>query len=186
MNYSKYIRDDIDFKILSNVELSYADIEKDRGKFIKKLKNYDLGVWSKNIMLNEDENLQTRRDIDKIKFNEIEIYNSKGELIEWQDIVLNYMKSLNTFMREQIGICIEKQIPRIIDNELTYLIVQRKNYKDFNENFFIAMDYEVIFPMITKEYDFNLAVIKLAEWAKRANRELEKFDKIALLNEKEN
>jgi hypothetical protein len=95
------------------------------------------------------------------------------------------MKSLNTFMREQIGICIEKEIPRIIDNELTYLIVQRKNYKDFNENFFIAMDYEVIFPMISKEYDFNLALIKLIEWAKRASRELEKFDKIALLNKKE-
>ena len=137
-----------------------------KSEFIQKLKNYDLGVWSKNIMLIDDENSEesntdNKKDINNMKFNEIEIYNSKGELLNWEDIVLNYMKSLNTFMREQIGICIEKEIPRVIDNELTYLIVQRKNYKDFNENFFIAMDYEVIFPMISKEYDFNLAIIKL-------------------------
>jgi cytochrome c551/c552 len=81
MDYSKFIRDDINFKILSNVELTYADIEKDKDMFMQKLKNYDLGVWSKNIML-IDENLEksnadNKKNVNNIKFNEIEIYNSK-------------------------------------------------------------------------------------------------------------
>jgi hypothetical protein len=90
----KYLRDDIDIKILSNFSLPFSEIEKDFDKFKEKLKNYDLGVWSKNIMLND--------------FNDIKIYNNKGEKLEWSDIVLNYMNSLNGFLREQIGVCIEK------------------------------------------------------------------------------
>jgi hypothetical protein len=78
------------------------------------------------------------------------------------------MKSLNSFLREQIGVCIEKKIPKIIDNELTYLIIQRKDKKEFSDMFFIAMDGEVIFPLISKEFDINLAIIKLAEWKNRA------------------
>ena len=78
------------------------------------------------------------------------------------------MKSLNTFMREQIGVCINKNIPRIIDNELTYLIIQRKDKKDFSDMFFVAIDGEVIFPMISKNFDINLAIIKLVEWKNRA------------------
>jgi len=155
--YSKFLRDDIDFKILSNYPFYMAEVEEDFEKFKNRLNEYDVGVWVDN-----------KKDL---KMNNILIFNSLGERLSWNDLVLNYLKSLNAFMREQIGVCVEKTLPRVIDNELTYLIIQRKNYKDFNENFFIAIDGEVIFPMITKEFDINLALIKLAEWKKRAGLE---------------
>lgn len=157
----KYLRDDINIKILSNFEMPFSEIEKHFEKFQKKLKNYDLGVWSKNIMLND--------------FDDIEIFNNKGEKLEWADIVLNYMNSLNGFLREQIGVCIEKEIPRIIDNELTYLIIQRKKKIDFDENYFIAFDKKIYFPMISNDFDLKFSIIKLVEWAKRSKKNLIKF-----------
>jgi len=155
--YSKFLRPDISFKILSNYPFYSADIQKDFEKFISELKNYDVGVWV------EDKNKTL-----KLNTNNVKVFNSLGEELDWEDIVLNYMKSLNTFMREQIGVCIDKSIPRVIDNELTYLIIQRKNKKEFSDIFFIAVEGEVIFPMINKHYDVNLALIKLAEWKNRA------------------
>jgi len=157
----KYIRDDIDIKILSNFEMPFANVENDFEKFKKKLKKYDLGVWSKNIMLND--------------FNDVEIYNKIGEKLEWSDLVLNYLNSLNGFLREQIGVCIEKEIPITIDNDLTYLIIQRKQKPDFDENYFIAFDKKIYFPMIKKEFDLFFSIIKLVEWSKRANKNLIKF-----------
>jgi len=168
MDFKKYIRDDIDFNILSNFDLSYADVEKDKERFTEKLKNYDLGIWSKNIMLNENDT-----------FENIEVYTKKGELLNWKNIVLNYLDALNGIMREQIGVCIEKDIPRILDNKLVYLIIQRKNKVDFDENFFIAFDKKVYFPMISKEYNLFLALIKLAELKKRAGQEIKIYDKIS-------
>jgi len=167
MDFKKYIRDDIAFNILSNFDLSYADVEKDKERFTEKLKNYDLGIWSKNIMLNENDT-----------FENIEIYTKKGETLDWKNIVLNYLDALNGIMREQIGVCIEKDIPRILDNRLVYLIIQRKNRADFDENFFIAFDKKVYFPMISKEYNLFLALIKLAELKKRAGQEIKIYDKI--------
>ena len=164
MDYSKYLRDDISFKILSNYPFVGSDIEKDFEEFKNRLKDYDVGVWV---------------DDEKMDLKSVKIYNSLGELLSWEDVVLNYLKALNTFMREQIGVCINKNIPRILDNELTYLIVQRKDYKDFHDNFFIAVDGEVIFPMISKEFDINLAIIKLVEWKNRAGiKNLIKFQQI--------
>ncbi|MEO1958338.1 MAG: stationary phase survival protein SurE [Nautiliaceae bacterium] len=152
MDYKNYLRDDIDIKILSNYPFYMAEVENDFDKFKSKLKDYDFGVWFEG----------------DFKINRLKIFNSLKEKLSWDDIVLNYLNSLNTFLREQIGVCVEKALPRVIDNKLTYLIIQRKNYKDFDENFFIAIDGEVIFPMIKKEYDVNLALIKLAEWKNRA------------------
>jgi hypothetical protein len=157
----KYLRNDIDIKILSNFEMPFSEIEKDFDKFQQKLPDYDLSVWSKNIMLND--------------FNDIDIFNNKGEKLEWADIVLNYMNSLNGFLREQIGVCIEKDIPRIIDNDLPYLIIQRKIKPDFDENYFIAFDKKVYFPMISREFDLKFSIIKLVEWAKRGGKFLIKF-----------
>jgi len=157
--YEKYLRSDISFKILSNYPFYSADIEKDFEKFKARLKDYDVGVF-----INEKWKMENG------KFNDgnIKIFNSLGEELSWEDVVLNYMKSLNAFMREQIGVCINKSIPRIIDNELTYLIIQRKDRKEFSDIFFVAVDGEVIFPMISKKFDINLALIKLAEWKNRA------------------
>ena len=167
MNYKKYLRDDIDIKILSNFTLPFADIEKDFEKFKQKLKNYDFGVWCDDVRV---ESREWR--IDELKF-----FNKEGELLNYEDIVLNYLNFLNSFLREQVGVCIDKNIPRVIDNELTYLIIQRKDYKDFDENFFIANKGEIIFPLINKEYDLKLALIKLAEWKNRAGKNLIKFQK---------
>jgi len=167
MDFSKYIRDDINFKILSNFDMPFSEKEVDFSKFKDKLKNYDLGIWSKDIMLRDGDN-----------FSKIEIYNNKGEKINWKNIVLNYLDALNSIMREQIGVCIEKNIPRILDNKLVYLIIQRKNRADFDENFFIAFDKKVYFPMISKEYNLFLALIKLVELKKRAGQEIKIYDKI--------
>lgn len=153
--YKKFLHPDIQIKILSNYPFYLADIEKDFEKFKKRLKNYDVGIFIENKK--------------NINFKSVRIFNSLGQELSWEDVVLNYLKSLNTFLREQLGVIIEKNIPRIIDNELTYLIIKRKNVKEFSDIFFIAIDGEVIFPMINKEFDMNLAIIKLVEWQKRAN-----------------
>ncbi|AZV46562.1 stationary phase survival protein SurE [Nautilia sp. PV-1] len=158
--YKKYLRPDISFKILSNYPFYSADIEEDFEKFKQRLSEYDVGVWV---------NDKWRIENGELRITDLKIFNSLGDELGWEDIVLNYMKSLNTFMREQIGVCIDKSIPRTIDNELTYLIIQRKNKKEFSDMFFVAVDGEVIFPMINKEFDINLAIIKLAEWKNRAS-----------------
>ena len=158
--YKKYLRPDISFKILSNYPFYSADIEEDFEKFKQRLSEYDVGVWV---------NDELRIENGELRITDLKIFNSLGEELGWKDVVLNYMKSLNTFMREQIGVCIDKSIPRTIDNELTYLIIQRKNKKEFSDMFFVAVDGEVIFPMINKEFDINLAIIKLAEWKNRAS-----------------
>jgi hypothetical protein len=157
--YEKFLRDDITVKILSNYSFFKADIEENFEKFKSKLKEYDVGIWV-------DDELKIENG--KFKITQLKIFNSLGEELSWEDVVLNYMKSLNSFLREQIGVCIEKKIPKIIDNELTYLIIQRKDKKEFSDMFFIAMDGEVIFPLISKEFDINLAIVKLAEWKNRA------------------
>ena len=157
--YKKYLRPDISFKILSNYPFYSVDVEEDFEKFKQKLHRYDVGVFV---------NGQWKMENGKLNDQNIKIFNSLGEELSWEDVVLNYMKSLNTFMREQIGVCINKKIPRILDNELTYLIIQRKDKKDFSDMFFIAVDGEVIFPMISKKFDINLALVKLAEWKNRA------------------
>ena len=157
--YEKFLRDDITVKILSNYPFFKADIEENFEKFKSKLKEYDVGIWV-------DDELKIENG--KFKITQLKIFNSLGEELSWEDVVLNYMKSLNSFLREQIGVCIEKKIPKIIDNELTYLIIQRKDKKEFSDMFFIAMDGEVIFPLISKEFDINLAIVKLAEWKNRA------------------
>ena len=170
MDYKKYLRDDIDFKILSNYPFAYADIEEDFEEFKRRLGGYDVGVWVDKMENGEwkMENGELKMENGQWRMDEIRFFNSQGEELSWEDLVLNYMKALNTFMREQIGVCINKNIPRTLDNELTYLIVQRKDYKDFHDNFFIAVDGEVIFPMITKNFDIDLAIIKLVEWKNRA------------------
>ncbi len=168
MQYSKYIRNDINIKILSNFSFPFAKVIKDFNEFKKNLKNYDFGVWIDKYKMESE----------KCKINEIKIYNALGEELSYEDIILNYLYFLNALLREQIGVCIDKNIPRIIDNELNSLIIQRKDYKDFDENYFIANKGEVIFPMISKKYDLNLALIKLAEWKKRAGeKNLIKFQK---------
>jgi len=168
MDYSNYLRDDIDIKILSNFSIPFSEIEEDFDKFKEKLKEYDFGVW-----VDED-----KKDNKELKIDELKILNSLGEKLSYEDVVLNYLNFLNTFIREQIGVCVDKSIPRVMDNNLTYIIVQRKDYKDFDENFFIANKGEIIFPMINKKFDLNLALIKLAEWKNRARAEnLVKFQK---------
>ena len=172
MDYSNYLRDDIDIKILSNFSFPFSEIEENFEEFKEKLKDYDFGVF----FIGKREEEKGRGE--EINFNDLEIYNSLGEKLNWEEIVLNYLYFLNTFIREQIGVCVDKSVPRTIDNNLTYIIVQRKDYKDFDENFFIANKGEIIFPMINKEFDLNLALIKLAEWKNRARVEnLVKFQK---------
>ena len=160
--YKNFLRDDIEVKIVSN--FGFEKVENFE-EFKERIKDADFGAWiEKNKMGNGE-----------LKIDEIKIFNNEGEELTYEDVVLNYMRFLNTFLREQLGVCIDKSVPRVIDNELTYLIVQRKDYKDFDNNFFIANKGEIIFPMISKEFDLELALIKLAEWKQRAGKNLIKF-----------
>lgn len=160
--YKNFLRDDIEVKIVSNFGFEKVDSFEE---FKERIKDADFGVWIEENKMGNGE----------WKINEIKIFNNKGEELTYEDVVLNYMRFLNTFLREQLGVCIDKSVPRVIDNELTYLIVQRKDYKDFDNNFFIANKGEIIFPMISKEFDLELALIKLAEWKQRAGKNLIKF-----------
>ncbi len=168
MDYSNYLRDDIDIKILSNFSFPFSQKAEDFEEFKKNLKDYDFGVWVEKWKIKNG----------KWKMDNLRIFNSLGKELSYEDVVLNYLNFLNALMREQIGVCVDKSLPRILDNELTSLIIQRKDYKDFDENFFIAHKGEIIFPMINKKFDLNLALIKLAEWKNRAVAEnLVKFQK---------
>ena len=150
----KYIRDDIKINILSNKDFVFSKQVLSYKEFLEKKGEFDISVW-----------------INKNNFKDVEFYY-KDKKLSWEEIVLNYLNFLNGFLREQIGVCIDKSIARVIDNSLTYLIIQRKNYKDFDENFFIAVDGEVIFPAIKKEFDIELALIKFVEWMKKSKKEV--------------
>ncbi|EDM24202.1 hypothetical protein [Caminibacter mediatlanticus] len=161
MEYSQYILNN-DIKILSNYPFKMCDVEDDFNEFLKKVINYDFGVWI------DDKNKN-------LKFTQIKIYNNKRKLLNYEDVVLNFLVFFNEILREQIGVCVDKKIPKIVDNKLTYLIIQRKDYKDFDENYFIANKGEIIFPAISKEYNLELALIKLADLKRRSKKNLIKF-----------
>ena len=149
MNILRYIRDDLELNIKSNLELP---IKFDNTKpFIE-------------INYNDDE---------------IEVITPKGRKLTFEEIVLTFMYMINTSSREQIGVVIPKYISTILDNELTYLIIKRKNTPEYSDIYFLVDGKKIIFPFFSKEENKLFNVLKFAELTKRRDFDIDEFlDKI--------
>jgi hypothetical protein len=116
----------------------------------------------------------------EINYNDtIEVITPKGKKLSFDEVILLFMYLINASSREQIGVVIPKDIPTIIDNELTYLIIKRKNTPEYSDIYFLVYDKKIIFPFFSKEENRVFNILKLAELIKRRNLDIEKFfDKI--------
>jgi hypothetical protein len=116
----------------------------------------------------------------EINYNDtIEVITPKGKKLSFDEIVLLFMYLINASSREQIGVVIPKDIPTILDNELTYLIIKRKNTPEYSDIYFLVYDKKIIFPFFNKEENRVFNILKLAELIKRRNLDIDKFfDKI--------
>jgi hypothetical protein len=116
----------------------------------------------------------------EINYNDtIEVITPKGKKLSFDEVILLFMYLINASSREQIGVVIPKDIPTIIDNELTYLIIKRKNTPEYSDIYFLVYDKKIIFPFFSKEENRVFNILKLAELIKRRNLDIDKFfDKI--------
>ncbi|MRJ06884.1 MAG: stationary phase survival protein SurE [Epsilonproteobacteria bacterium] len=162
--YSNYFLPEIEFKILANFPLPRGEMVERWEEFQTRLreKKYSFGVWR-------------GEESTPLNFQNLRFFNSHGEEIDYPNLVLNFLYLINRVSREQIGVCIDKTIPRVLDNQLPYLIIQRKNWKDLDQNFFIAVDGEILFPAVTSKFDPIFPILKLAELGGRFNWELKRW-----------
>ena len=145
MNILNYIRDDLDLNIKSNLELP----------------------------ISFDEN----RDYVEINYNEdeMEVITPKGKKLTFEEIVLVFMYLINASSREQIGVVIPKEIPTALDNELTYLIIKRKNIPEYSDIYFLVDGNKIIFPFFSKEENKIFNILKFAELVKRREFNIDEF-----------
>ena len=145
MDLLNYIRDDLDLNIKSNLELPIPF----------------------------DEN----KEYIEINYNDdtMEVITSKGKKLTFDEIVLAFMYMINASSREQIGVVIPKEIPTTLDNELTYLIIKRKNTPEYSDIYFLVDDKKIIFPFLSKEENKVFNVLKFAELMKRRDFDIDKF-----------
>ena len=145
MEILNYIRDDLELNIKSNLELP---IEFDKTKpFIE-------------INYNDDE---------------IEVITPKGEKLSFEKIILIFMYLINASSREQIGVVIPKEMPTTLDNELTYLIIKRKNIPEYSDIYFLVDGKKIIFPFFSKEENKIFNILKFAELIKRREFDIDRF-----------
>ena len=116
----------------------------------------------------------------EINYNDtIEVITPKGKKLTFEEIVLVFMYLINASSREQIGVVIPKEIPTILDNELTYLIIKRKNIAEYSDIYFLVDDKKIIFPFFSKEENKVFNILKFAELVKRRDFDIDEFlDKI--------
>jgi len=113
----------------------------------------------------------------------MEVITPKGRKLSFEEIVLVFMYLINASSREQIGIVIPKNISTILDNELTYLIIKRKNTPEYSDIYFIANENQIIFPFFDKQENKIFNILKFAELVKRRNFDIDEFlDKISSKN----
>ena len=145
MNVLNYIRDDLDLNIKSNLELPI--------------------LFDKN------------KEYIEINYNNdtMEVITPKGKKLTFDEIVLVFMYMINASSREQIGVVIPKEIPTTLDNELTYLIIKRKNTPEYSDIYFLVDGKKIIFPFLSKEENKIFNVLKFAELMKRRDFDIDKF-----------
>ena len=108
-------------------------------------------------------------------YDKIEVITPKGRKLSFEEVVLLYLYLINSSSREQIGVVIPKNIPTTLDNQLTYLIIKRKDSPEFSEIFFLVHNNQIIFPFFSREENRVFNVLKLAELIKRREVDIDKF-----------
>jgi len=125
-----------------------------------------------NLPIDFDEN----REFIEINYNDkMEVITPKGYKLSFEEIVLVFMKLINDSSREQIGVVIPKNIPTILDNELTYLIIKRSEIAEFSDIYFLVHNKKIIFPFFSKEENKVFNILKFAELLKRRNIDIDKL-----------
>jgi hypothetical protein len=168
LDLSRYFRPDIEFKILSNLPIPphfnprWGVQVQSREELIARLKKGEgeLGVWFP----------EGWRD-----YRDLEFWGGDGVPLDYPQIVLNLLYFLNRVSREQVGVCLDKGIPRVLDNQLPYLILQRKSRIELDQNIFVAVDGVLLFPLITPTFDPFLPVLKLAELSRRVGEKVRRW-----------
>jgi len=145
MDVLNYIRDDLDLNIKSNLELPIPFDES---------KEY--------IEINYNDDI-------------MEVITPKGKKLSFEEIVLVFMYLINASSREQIGVVIPKDISTILDNELTYLIIKRKNIPEYSDIYFLVDNNKIIFPFFSKEENKVFNILKFAELVKRRDFDIDTF-----------
>jgi len=133
----------------------------------------DLNIKSNvELPIEFDEN----RDFIEINYNdEIEVITPKGKKLTFEEIVLAFMKLINDSSREQIGVIIPKDVPTILDNELTYLIIKRTRIVEFSDIYFLVNNNKIIFPFFSKEENKVFNILKFAELLKRRDMNIDEL-----------
>jgi len=152
---------EIPIKIVANFPLKKGREVENWEEFLRQLPYATFGVWSE---LPFPTNLK-----------EVTLYTPEGTPLTYSDVILNYLYLLNRVSREQIGVCIDREIPRILDNRLPYLIIQRKGRPELDQNLFIAVDGEVYFPMVSPKPELEFALYKLAELSVRTGIPIQRW-----------
>jgi len=107
--------------------------------------------------------------------NTMEVITPKGRKLSFDEIILVFMYLINASSREQIGVVIPKELPTILDNELTYLILKRKNIPEYSDIYFLVDNKKIIFPFFSKEENKAFNILKFAELIKRRNFDIDEF-----------
>ena len=133
----------------------------------------DLNIKSNlELPISFDEN----KEFIEINYNDtMEVITPQGKKLTFEEIVLTFMYMINASSREQIGVVIPKEISTVLDNELTYLIIKRKNIPEYSDIYFLVDDKKIIFPFFSKEENKVFNILKFAELLKRREFDLDKF-----------
>jgi len=107
--------------------------------------------------------------------DEIEVFTPKGVKLSFEEIILLFLYLINLSSREQIGVIIPKYIPTILDNELSYLIIKRKNKPEYSDIYFLVYEKKIIFPFFSKTENKVFTILKLAELLKRRDIDIDNF-----------
>jgi hypothetical protein len=133
----------------------------------------DLNIKSNlELPISFDEN----KEFIEINYNDtMEVITPQGKKLTFEEIVLTFMYMINASSREQIGVVIPKEISTVLDNELTYLIIKRKNSVEYSDIYFLVDGEKIIFPFFSKEENKVFNILKFAELLKRREFDLDKF-----------
>jgi hypothetical protein len=117
-----------------------------------------------------------KRPFIEINYNDdMEVITPKGYKLSFEEIVLAFMKLINDSSREQIGVIIPKNIPTVLDNEVTYLIIKRTDIAEFSDIYFLVYNNKIIFPFFSKEENRVFNVLKFAELLKRRDVDIDEL-----------
>jgi len=116
------------------------------------------------------------KDYIEINYNDtMEVITPKGKKLTFEEIVLVFMYLINASSREQIGVVIPKNISTILDNELTYLIIRRRDIPEYSDIYFLVDGKKIIFPFFSKEENKVFNILKFAELVKRRKFDIDEF-----------